>query len=243
MSVTGEPEGAPMKHGVALADVLAGKDAAIAILGALVARATTGEGRVVTVSLEESAGGGARERGAERARVRRGAEAMGKCAREPGALPALRRGRPPDRDRGGERCAVGGVRACARAGAACRRCGVAHERRAARAAHARSGHDTDAHARASGERNGASGSMRQECRTAWCARCWKCWRRARASRDHGNGAECAGLDSQTTAEARRAHGAGATARVASVRARYGVRRVRGSAWLESRGSAMVRKPS
>jgi len=38
MSITGEPHGAPMKVGVALADVLAGKDAAIAILGALVAR-------------------------------------------------------------------------------------------------------------------------------------------------------------------------------------------------------------
>ena len=55
MSITGEPEGAPMKHGIALADVLAGKDATIAILGALVARASTGEGRLVTVSLEESA--------------------------------------------------------------------------------------------------------------------------------------------------------------------------------------------
>ena len=55
MSITGDPEGAPMKHGIALADVLAGKDATIAILGALVARASTGEGRVVTVSLEESA--------------------------------------------------------------------------------------------------------------------------------------------------------------------------------------------
>ena len=55
MSVTGESGGAPMKHGIALADVIAGKDAAIAILGALVGRARTGEGRVVTVSLEESA--------------------------------------------------------------------------------------------------------------------------------------------------------------------------------------------
>lgn len=42
MAITGEPEGAPMKVGVALADVLAGKDAAIAILGALVARAASG---------------------------------------------------------------------------------------------------------------------------------------------------------------------------------------------------------
>lgn len=55
MSITGEPAGAPMKHGVALADVLAGKDAALAILGALVARARTGQGRQVHVSLEGSA--------------------------------------------------------------------------------------------------------------------------------------------------------------------------------------------
>jgi crotonobetainyl-CoA:carnitine CoA-transferase CaiB-like acyl-CoA transferase len=38
MSITGEPEGTPMKAGVALADVIAGKDAAIAVLGALAAR-------------------------------------------------------------------------------------------------------------------------------------------------------------------------------------------------------------
>jgi crotonobetainyl-CoA:carnitine CoA-transferase CaiB-like acyl-CoA transferase len=55
MSVTGEVGGAPMKHGIALADVLAGKDATIAVLGALVSRASTGEGRTVVVTLEESA--------------------------------------------------------------------------------------------------------------------------------------------------------------------------------------------
>lgn len=38
MSITGEPEGAPMKTAIAFADVLAGKDATIAILGALAAR-------------------------------------------------------------------------------------------------------------------------------------------------------------------------------------------------------------
>lgn len=38
MAITGEADGAPMKVGVALADVLAGKDAAIAILAALIAR-------------------------------------------------------------------------------------------------------------------------------------------------------------------------------------------------------------
>ncbi len=55
MSITGEPDGAPMKHGVALADVMAGKDAAIAVLGALVERARTGAGRFVRVSLQETA--------------------------------------------------------------------------------------------------------------------------------------------------------------------------------------------
>jgi crotonobetainyl-CoA:carnitine CoA-transferase CaiB-like acyl-CoA transferase len=55
MSITGEPGGAPMKHGVALADVLAGKDAAIAILGALVGRATSGDGVTLTITLEGSA--------------------------------------------------------------------------------------------------------------------------------------------------------------------------------------------
>ena len=38
MAITGEPDGRPMKVGVALVDVLAGKDAAIAVLAALVAR-------------------------------------------------------------------------------------------------------------------------------------------------------------------------------------------------------------
>ena len=39
MAVTGEPDGSPMKIGVALADVIAGKDATSAVLAALVARA------------------------------------------------------------------------------------------------------------------------------------------------------------------------------------------------------------
>ena len=38
MAITGEPDGAPMKAGVAVVDVLTGKDAAIAILAALVGR-------------------------------------------------------------------------------------------------------------------------------------------------------------------------------------------------------------
>lgn len=38
MSITGDPEGAPAKVGIALVDVLAGKDAAIAILAALAGR-------------------------------------------------------------------------------------------------------------------------------------------------------------------------------------------------------------
>jgi len=55
MSITGEPEGVPMKHGIALADVIAGKDAAIAVLAALVARGRDGSGRHLQISLAASA--------------------------------------------------------------------------------------------------------------------------------------------------------------------------------------------
>jgi crotonobetainyl-CoA:carnitine CoA-transferase CaiB-like acyl-CoA transferase len=55
MAITGERDGAPMKVGIALADVIAGKDAAIAILGALVARSSTGVGRHLSISLARSA--------------------------------------------------------------------------------------------------------------------------------------------------------------------------------------------
>ncbi len=55
MAITGEQDGDPMKTGVALADVLAGKDAAIAILGALVRRASTGAGARLSISLADSA--------------------------------------------------------------------------------------------------------------------------------------------------------------------------------------------
>jgi crotonobetainyl-CoA:carnitine CoA-transferase CaiB-like acyl-CoA transferase len=56
MAITGEASGAPMRAGVALADILTGKDAAIAILGALVAisRGEKAERRIV-VSLADSA--------------------------------------------------------------------------------------------------------------------------------------------------------------------------------------------
>ena len=47
MAITGEPDGEPMKVGVALADVVAGKDAAIAVLGALVG---VGRGRLAAPS-------------------------------------------------------------------------------------------------------------------------------------------------------------------------------------------------
>ncbi len=55
MSITGDPGGPPMKMGVALADVVAGKDAVVAILAALVERVRTGRGRRLTTSLGASA--------------------------------------------------------------------------------------------------------------------------------------------------------------------------------------------
>ena len=55
MAITGEPDGPPLKVGVALADVLAGKDAAISVLAALVERGRTGRGRHLAISLSASA--------------------------------------------------------------------------------------------------------------------------------------------------------------------------------------------
>lgn len=60
MSITGEPDGEPMKVGVALADIMAGKDATIAILGALIARDRStaplpAEERLLHISLRHTA--------------------------------------------------------------------------------------------------------------------------------------------------------------------------------------------
>jgi len=57
MSITGESDGPPMKAGVALVDVIAGKDAAIAILGAIAERnagALDSARRKIVISLEAS---------------------------------------------------------------------------------------------------------------------------------------------------------------------------------------------
>ncbi len=57
MSVTGEPEGEPMKVGVAVVDVTAGLYAAIGILGALRGRDATGRGQRVDINLLDAAAG------------------------------------------------------------------------------------------------------------------------------------------------------------------------------------------
>lgn len=54
MSVTGDPEGEPMKVGVAAADLFAGQNAIIAILAALGARERTGEGQYIDIALFDS---------------------------------------------------------------------------------------------------------------------------------------------------------------------------------------------
>ena len=54
MSITGEPDGEPMKVGVAVADLFAGQNAVIAILAALQARAQTGKGQHIDISLFDS---------------------------------------------------------------------------------------------------------------------------------------------------------------------------------------------
>ncbi len=54
MSITGEPEGEPMKTGVAVVDLFAGQNAIIAILAALQARTLTGHGQHLDISLFDS---------------------------------------------------------------------------------------------------------------------------------------------------------------------------------------------
>ena len=54
MSVTGEPEGQPMKLGIAIADIMTGMHATVAILAALHHRDKTGEGQHIDLALLDS---------------------------------------------------------------------------------------------------------------------------------------------------------------------------------------------
>jgi crotonobetainyl-CoA:carnitine CoA-transferase CaiB-like acyl-CoA transferase len=54
MSITGEPDGEPMKMGVAFADIFAGLHAVIGIEAALVHRERSGEGQAIDISLLDS---------------------------------------------------------------------------------------------------------------------------------------------------------------------------------------------
>ena len=51
MSITGEPEGAPMKHGMAITDLVTGMNAVQAVLAALLARSRTGKGQLIDMAL------------------------------------------------------------------------------------------------------------------------------------------------------------------------------------------------
>jgi crotonobetainyl-CoA:carnitine CoA-transferase CaiB-like acyl-CoA transferase len=55
MSVTGEPDGRPLKVGVAVVDVLCGLHACVGVLAALHSRIATGKGQLVEVDLLSSA--------------------------------------------------------------------------------------------------------------------------------------------------------------------------------------------
>lgn len=55
MAITGEPDGMPMKHGIAMTDIVTGMNATQAILAALLAREKTARGQHIDVSLFDSA--------------------------------------------------------------------------------------------------------------------------------------------------------------------------------------------
>jgi glutaryl-CoA transferase len=54
MSLTGEPDGEPMRYPIAIADVTTGFNAAVGVLAALLARERTGKGQFLEVSLFDS---------------------------------------------------------------------------------------------------------------------------------------------------------------------------------------------
>ena len=112
MAITGEPDGDPMKVGVALADVLAGKDAAIAILASLFRKAARGKGRSNRHFARRQRQGGSRECCAKRPVDGQGREALGERASESRSVSTLQGGGPTDRDRGGNRRTMG--RVCSR---------------------------------------------------------------------------------------------------------------------------------
>ena len=56
MDITGEPDGAPMKVGVAISDLFTGLYGVIGIEAALIARAATGEGQLIDLSLLDTMG-------------------------------------------------------------------------------------------------------------------------------------------------------------------------------------------
>ena len=55
MSITGEPDGIPLKHGMAITDLVTGMNATQAILAALIARGRTGEGQFLDIALLDGA--------------------------------------------------------------------------------------------------------------------------------------------------------------------------------------------
>ena len=218
MSITGEPEGEPMKHGIALADVLAGKDAAIAILAALVERESDGHRTTHPHRARDERRGGARERRAEHPGQRSRARSLGKRAREPGPLPALPRRGPPDDRRRRHRRAV----ACLRR--ALDLTELANDPALATNAGrlAQRTRVVESIAKRLGDRAGVALARATRCR-------WRSVRPrtfgARGARgshgigDDGNAAERPGNDPASATAARRTHGARARRRVERIRAR------------------------
>ena len=130
MSVTGEPDGEPMKVGVAITDILTGMYAATAVLAALAERERSGEGQHIDLALLRRAGRHAGEPGDELPGLGRGAAAARQRAPERRALPGV-----PDRGRvrgprGRQRRAVPPLRRLRRAAGAGRGRALPHQRRA-----------------------------------------------------------------------------------------------------------------
>ena len=95
MDLTGQPDGEPMRGGVAFADVMTGIYSALAITAALNERHTTGKGSYIDMALLDTQVARARQSGLELSGQRQGAEAHGQRASGRRALSGVSGGRRP----------------------------------------------------------------------------------------------------------------------------------------------------
>ncbi len=109
MSITGEPDGPPMKVGVAVSDIVCGLYASVAVLGALRHRDATGRGQHIDLGLLDTQVGWLMNQGLNYLIVGKGARAARQRPSEHRPLSGVRGRRRLHRSGGGQRRPVPAV--------------------------------------------------------------------------------------------------------------------------------------